>query len=436
MRVDKLLGIGYKTQVAVEMEGKAWQFAGQRRGLGIAAVLLATVLWVGGVKSQNWVQVSKIDSTPVYSVALHNGMLFAATADSVFKGTDGGNNWQAAAVPPGLTGELFRFFAHGAFLYIGTWNDGVFRTSDGGQSWEAYSTGLPAGAITGLTVLGDSIYAGTGGSGVYVRRLSSSTSWSAYNEGLSVFGVNSIGTSGNHLTAGIALYFYVRPQGGAQWTEVYLNSPPAQRLVHETLPLGSYLFSGTDDGIYRGDLNAQNWEKTDIAGLPNRDVEALAADGTRLYAGVRFNLEHFIWYTDDFGQNWNIQAHEFVELFDLFMTAGRLWAARLDGLWYLDISTDVKEPKSQLPTDFQLGQNYPNPFNPATTITFTLPASGQVELKVYDVLGRDVRRLVAGFKKAGTHSVRFDADGLPSGVYFYQLRAGKYESTKKMILTK
>lgn len=418
------------------MGEKARQFGVLRQRTAVAAVLLAAVLWCGNARSQNWVQVAEIGSTLVYSIVLHNGTLFAATADSVFKSTDGGNNWGAAAVPPGLTDDLFRLFAHGAFLYIGTWKDGVFRTSDGGQSWEAYSTGLPAGAITGLAVLGDSIYAGTGGSGVYVRRLSSSTSWSAYNEGLSVFGVNSIGTSGNHLTAGIALYFYVRPQGGAQWTEVYLNSPPAQRLVFETLPLGSYLFAGTDDGVYRGDLNAQNWEKIDIAGLPGRDVEALAADGARLYAGVRFNLEHFIWYTDDFGQNWNIQAHEFVELFDLVMTAGRLWAARLDGLWYLDVGTDVKEPKSQLPTDFQLGQNHPNPFNPATTISFTLPASGPVELKVYDVLGRKVRTLVAGSKKAGTHSVRFDADGLPSGVYFYQLRAGKYESTRKMILIK
>ncbi len=89
-----------------------------------------------------------------------------------------------------------------------------------------------------------------------------------------------------------------------------------------------------------------------------------------------------------------------------------------------------------LPNEFKLFQNYPNPFNPSTNINFSIPKSSFVSLKIYDVLGQKVTELVNTYKNAGYHSVEFNADKLKSGIYFYKITAGKFTSTKKMILLK
>jgi photosystem II stability/assembly factor-like uncharacterized protein len=91
---------------------------------------------------------------------------------------------------------------------------------------------------------------------------------------------------------------------------------------------------------------------------------------------------------------------------------------------------------AQIPNQFALEQNYPNPFNPTTTISYQLPAIATVELKIFDVLGRDVQTLVNERQSAGIHSVIFDARDLSSGVYFYRLQAGNYRASKKLLLLK
>jgi endoglucanase len=88
------------------------------------------------------------------------------------------------------------------------------------------------------------------------------------------------------------------------------------------------------------------------------------------------------------------------------------------------------------PTKFFLGQNYPNPFNPATTIGYQIPTVSGVTLKVYDMLGREVRTLVNDMKNAGNYEVKFDATDLPTGVYFYRLQASTSTETKKLTVLK
>ena len=87
-------------------------------------------------------------------------------------------------------------------------------------------------------------------------------------------------------------------------------------------------------------------------------------------------------------------------------------------------------------TDYNLSQNYPNPFNPSTKISWQSPVAGHQTLKVYDVLGNEVATLVNEYRNAGSYEVDFNASSLSSGIYFYQLRAGSYTQTKKMILIK
>ena len=89
-----------------------------------------------------------------------------------------------------------------------------------------------------------------------------------------------------------------------------------------------------------------------------------------------------------------------------------------------------------IPKVFALMQNYPNPFNPTTTIQYALPKSSNVEIKVYDLVGREVTTLVNEFKQAGYYSAEFNANNFASGVYFYRIKAGDFTDTKKMLLVK
>jgi subtilisin family serine protease len=103
---------------------------------------------------------------------------------------------------------------------------------------------------------------------------------------------------------------------------------------------------------------------------------------------------------------------------------------------YNNIITSVKDNINPVPYKFELAQNYPNPFNPSTIIKFSVPSESHVNLKIYDMLGREVRTLLNEEKTPGTYSINFIAGNLPSGVYLYKLTAGNYTDTKKLVLIK
>jgi hypothetical protein len=101
----------------------------------------------------------------------------------------------------------------------------------------------------------------------------------------------------------------------------------------------------------------------------------------------------------------------------------------------------VKRDETGLPKEFQLNQNYPNPFNPTTIITFALPKNAFVSVKVYDMLGREVKTLLSDEMSAGIHAVEWRGDDnggtrASSGTYLYRITATDFVSTRKMILMK
>jgi len=116
----------------------------------------------------------------------------------------------------------------------------------------------------------------------------------------------------------------------------------------------------------------------------------------------------------------------------------RLKLIKLNGTFYYTdtIAVDVYTGISpfNVVNEFSLRQNYPNPFNPSTNISFNLPASGFVSLKVYDLLGREVATLVDETRAAGSYNVRFDARSIASGTYLYRLRTPTHSATKKFVL--
>jgi glucuronoarabinoxylan endo-1,4-beta-xylanase len=98
--------------------------------------------------------------------------------------------------------------------------------------------------------------------------------------------------------------------------------------------------------------------------------------------------------------------------------------------------TELQAKEPAYPESFSLSPNYPNPFNASTTINYSLASENLVVLKIFDVNGREVSTLVHGKMPAGTYAIEFDAAGLNSGVYFYQIQAGNFSQSRKMILLK
>lgn len=113
-------------------------------------------------------------------------------------------------------------------------------------------------------------------------------------------------------------------------------------------------------------------------------------------------------------------------------TRTRIWEVTFPG-----VGTSRDDPRDPIADQIQLNQNYPNPFNPSTVISYQLPAVSSVSLEVFDMAGRQVATLLNGeTKSAGTHSIRFDASDLSSGVYLYRLTADEFTQVKQMVLIK
>ncbi len=197
----------------------------------------------------------------------------------------------------------------------------------------------------------------------------------------------------------------------------------------------------TYDPFY--EIDVSNWlDGVDFEPDVEVDMKGLAINGTTVYnigghrtlpAGNKIAFFAF----DPLSLNSDTENE--VEYFWYgFMNTAPYAEPLLD--WF-GIPVGVEKEDDLLPDTYTLSQNYPNPFNPSTVISYQLPVSGLVSLKVYDILGREVTTLVNEEKPAGKYEVIFNVEthrdaSLPSGVYFYRIQAGSFTQTKKMLLIK
>ena len=109
---------------------------------------------------------------------------------------------------------------------------------------------------------------------------------------------------------------------------------------------------------------------------------------------------------------------------------------RIATSWGVAVLNTAVKDYNTVPASYTLSQNYPNPFNPTTNISYQISQRSNVSVKIYDILGNELRTLVNEEKAAGSYDLKFDASNLTSGVYFYTIQAGGFTQTKKMILMK
>ena len=157
------------------------------------------------------------------------------------------------------------------------------------------------------------------------------------------------------------------------------------------------------------------------------------------------NIDYDLHETTDGGRNWRRIGDKLPGIgnwpYMEYNKAGDLLIAGGSGVGILENENynpgeKFENPHPQKPVDYTLYQNYPNPFNPTTSIKYEIQNGGLVQLKVYDILGREVVTLVNAYQPSGNHTVEFNGHNLSSGIYFYQLKSGSFSSTRKFILMK
>jgi hypothetical protein len=214
--------------------------------------------------------------------------------------------------------------------------------------------------------------------------------------------------------------------------------PRVYRIWDTSIP--SSVFSEWDSSVnHFGIINpvveigAPSWGggDTSITSL-NGKFDSVAAAG---------GIYHFMWHPQVLYPD--SSKPYFLNHLNYVSNRTNIWYANLGHLYLYHLLQDSSNSgityasnESKSPESFQLFQNFPNPFNPVTTIQYNLQIQGKVELKIFDILGREIMTLVNDYQKPGKYSKSFNATNLPSGIYFYRLAEENHTAIKKMILLK
>jgi hypothetical protein len=393
-----------------------------------------------------WQREIGLEDIFIETLLVHEYILYAGADTIIFKKTKTDDTWQKSNPLPVNSGAgVSSMIKIGERLFAGTYRHGVFETNNEGNGWIDRSTGLSKSfAVTSFTTRNGILYVGTSGNGIFAFDLSSgSPEWIPFRNGLpDNTGAWDINTLYNHdgilvSGAGQSGYIYLNQTGSDIWHEKQFGE-----MVQ--VGLGMWAIAGATDallgtasnGLYSSSDSGYTWKYFN----PQVGIIAsarLAGYKEKVYAALtKLTFGTFIFSTADGGKEWRFEENlPGIPTYDFAAFGDRLYSASYNGLWYKYLSpTGIDE--NITPADFVLYPNYPNPFNPSTTIKYSIPARSNISLKVYDLLGREVAVLVNEMKEKGIHSVDFSAHNMSSGVYIYKLSAGKYTSSKKLLVLK
>ena len=395
---------------------------------------------------------------------LQNGF---AVGDSgtVLKTNDGGISW--LSIPSGTNLALMKI----SFINVDNgwivggrkdeyWNEGdssiILHTSNGGDTWETYEKINKSfledvffidnniGFIAGVAV--DSI--GSHHSLILLTN-NGGNSWTSNYDTLGpIRKIQFINlNTGWILMSAPAMYgrnstIYKTEDGGMFWTINLANQAGGSHGGGDPAVFDIY-FKNANEGIAIGDVVYRTTDGGDTW------IDTIAIEKTlnNMFISISNQVtavgsEGFIYHSTNGGESWLLQISGVTNTLNsvCFVDENNGWAAGHNGIILHTTNGGVsfveEKQTGEVPTEYLLSQNYPNPFNPGTKIKYSVPQTSQVQIKVYDVLGNEIETLVNEEKPAGSYELNWDAEPLPSGVYFYQLRAGSFVQTKKMSLLK
>lgn len=347
---------------------------------------------------------------------------------SVIRSTDRGNSWFDTGQLEGARVIQYHptienlVLATTLYPYAPSNDDTLWRSTDNGFCWEKIRVGLIEGYHFDPTDE-NIIYGISQHMGRVLKSTNAGLSWEDKTNNLPNLGVENGQCLAIDPFDPEIIYVGLRPQindpgglfkstnGGESW--IRIDSTLSQ--LDQWLRITSILTDKSKPGrIY---ISMSQYSQPYTPGYASGGLfltEDYGINWRRVYDGAVFSL-----YEDD-KQPRNIFVNTKFGLLKFLDT--------------LTVITSVDFSNNEVLNRYFLFQNYPNPFNPSTNIQFNVSSRQFVTLKIYDILGREISTLVNEYKEAGTHSIQFNAEGLPGGVYFYRLISDYYSETKKMIL--
>ncbi|QQS37774.1 MAG: T9SS type A sorting domain-containing protein [Ignavibacteriales bacterium] len=369
------------------------------------------------------------------------------TGGNIFKTTDGGMTWNQQT--NGLTNSIYfsdMVNENIGFHCINSTNRPIFKTTNGGTTWDPITTPL-TGSIRSVKALDENnVYiVANSGTTRMARTTDGGTTWIPITLPITVdiTSMDFVDTDTGYVCGNTTTVIGRTTDKGVSWSFENVHLPTLLKVF--VLPGDTAFAFGTYGSILK-------YDPYGILPVELASFTASVADG-----GVKLNwsissevnnsgfvIERKRTDTDNWlniafvegrGTSTEFKVYEF---YDQKITSGqynyRIKQVDYDGSFsYYNLSETVT---FGIPEKFELSQNYPNPFNPATTISYSIPVKADVTIKVFDILGNEVHTLVNESKDAGNYSINFNASDLSSGVYFYNIKAGKFNETKKMALIK
>jgi photosystem II stability/assembly factor-like uncharacterized protein len=395
-----------------------------------------------------WKRITSPANTTLTNLSFINNTTGWASGElgTIIKTSDGGRNWQIqnSNVPSFITDIHFVDENYGWAVTVNEifpFNNIILKTTNGGDDWIAENF-QDSSALMRTIFFFDSLHGFIGGSYIAETTNGGST-WtqatidSSLLSSYPVYNFKFYNKQFGYACGGaldIAGVMWRTTNSGKGWSAQGVSADQVYDLfIFDSL--NAITLSGDPEGFF-GIAKI----KTTDSGL-NWGYEALPIFGLSFAIDFRTVSEGWsasgfkLLSSSDFGETWNEKnVPDSSIIYDLqFVDSLTGFAVGANGLILKYIPPyDVIPP----PAQFMLYQNYPNPFNTSTKIRFQISNFEFVNLKVYDVLGNEVATLVNEEKAAGIYEVEFNAEGLPSGIYFYQMKAGNFVKNNKMVLLK
>jgi len=426
--------------------------------LRLSLILVSVISLSFNETSAQWYLIPQLKFTNIYcSLSLGDStFLIGGDNGTLLRSTDNGTTWNSI-MQNGIQVDTVLSLGEGlGYIFAGANGvEDVYRSSDNGDSWKVSNAGLPGYLLMNQFAFVDTMLYTATNAGVYGSADSGKT-WKADTAGLNI-GYVSPGL--NNSTVGIASagnFLYTINTFGGRVYRTSIDSIYWEVITNEYYNAG-YAIASVDTNIFAANMKGiylymgdTTWVPRNY-GLPVNDTTYIGGckftvTDSMLFAYILSSSTHSfsrdIFVTTDLGLTWkkvNDSVSSRYNISSLASNKKYLFAGTQMGGWRIPVTsliTSIKHENVQAPSSFYISQNYPNPFNPSTTIKYQLSAFSYVTLKVYNVLGKEVKILVDGYKERGNYTVNFDAGNLASGVYFYQMKAGNFTSTKKLLLLK
>jgi hypothetical protein len=364
-----------------------------------------------------------VSSAHYSAIAVDNaGRIFAGIGGGgAYRSTDDGTNWTQLA--GGLPADAIintLAVGSGGLVFAGAYT-GTYRSTNNGDSWTSVNNSETRSLI--IAADGSVIACTVGG---VLRSTNNGDVWSSSvlnNIGIKSFALKS---DGKLFAAGGAVY--LSTDNGATWTPT--TAGPVAPAALTITPNGNVFAGGV--GISLSTDNGTTWTTINNGLLNPPMIKALASNsGGHVFAATIMG----VYRSTDNGAQWSLSGVPYYLYSIVVAPNGFVYAGtESNGLFKTTTATTGVEDHYAQPNSFTLNQNYPNPFNPSTTITYQLTKSGRIRLTVLNVLGQEVATLVHEEQSAGSHSVSWNASGIASGVYFYQLESEAQTVVKKLVL--